>query len=263
MKFLIVLSLAAIVYSANGAALQKRDLKSDLLDRATALETQATAEIKKLTDAGRSSQATRLQNEEKRLQQLATELKDATAETAIRRLETEVRAIEMRIAEELRRLERGGDRTTAAPLVKRDLKSDLLDRATSLETRATAAIKKLTDSGKSAQATHLQTEEKRLQQLATELKDATAEAPIRRLETELRAIETRITEELRRIERGGDGTTAAPLVNRDLKSDLLEKATALETQVTAEIKKLTDAGKSSEALVSKMKRNDCNNWPLN
>jgi hypothetical protein len=98
MKFLIVLSLAAIVYSANGAALQKRDLKSDLLDRATTLETQATAEIKKLTDAGRSSEATRLQNEEKRLQQLATELKDATAETAIRRLETELRAIEMIIA---------------------------------------------------------------------------------------------------------------------------------------------------------------------
>jgi capsule polysaccharide export protein KpsE/RkpR len=251
MKFLIVLALAAIVYSANG---QPPD-KTQLLERAANLETQATAAVKKLQDGGKAAEATRLEAEAKRLQTIATELKAATANNTILRLETEIRGIEMRIAEELRRIERGGSTTapatTAASLVKRDVRDDLLARAASLETQATAAVKKLQDGGKAAEATRLETEAKRLQTIATELKAATADATIRRLETEIRGIETRIAEELRRIERGGSttapATTAASFVKRNESDPLVAKAAALEKKANDEIKKLIAAGKKEDA----------------
>ncbi len=89
------------------------------------------------------------------------------------------------------------------------MKSDLLDKAASLETQVTAAAKKLQDGGKTAAATRLEAEAKRLQTLATELKAATDDAAIRRLETEIGRIETRIAEELRNAERGGSTTAPA------------------------------------------------------
>ncbi len=194
-------------------------MKSELLARAATLETRVTAEIKKLTDGGRSGEATRLQAEEKRLQTLATELKAAEAEVPLRRLEVELGAIELRITEELRRLERGGERTTAAAgttaatttaasFVKRDEKDPLVAKAAALEKKVNDEIKKLTAAGKKEDAATLEKEEKALQKLAEELKAATDAAEIKRLDTEVKASEKKINDELKRLE-GKDSTTVA------------------------------------------------------
>jgi hypothetical protein len=273
MKVLIALALAAFVCSVYGASLNKRDLRDDLLTRASNLETTAEEAIKTLTAAGHTAQATALTREVARLKTLATELKAAVGDVAIRRYETEIRAIEGRIAEEIRRAEgrtgspptgspptgppptgrpptgsppTGGPTapppTSAASLVKRDLKDDLLTRAASLETQTKAAIAKLTADGRANLATGLQREETRLETLATELQAATNEAEVRRLETQLRVLETALTLELRLIE-----GRPPVLVKRDLRDDLLARAATLETQAEAAAKTLTAAGHTAQA----------------
>jgi hypothetical protein len=264
----VLIALALLVCSVYGASLNKRDLRDDLLTRASNLETTAEEAIKSLTAGGHTAQATALTREVARLKTLATELKAAVGDVAIRRYETEIRAIETRVAEEIRRAEgRTGSPagttaapttaappapTTAASLVKRDLKDDLLTRAASLETQTKDAIAKLTADGRANLATGLQREETRLETLATELKAATNEAEVRRLETQLRVLETALTVELRLIEGRTRqpvevATTAASLVKRDLRDDLLARAATLETQAEAAAKTLTAAGHTAQA----------------
>jgi len=264
----VLIALALLVCSVYGASLNKRDLRDDLLTRASNLETTAEEAIKSLTAGGHTAQATALTREVARLKTLATELKAAVGDVAIRRYETEIRAIETRVAEEIRRAEgRTGSPatgsptaapttaappapTTAASLVKRDLKDDLLTRAASLETQTKDAIAKLTADGRANLATGLQREETRLETLATELKAATNEAEVRRLETQLRVLETALTVELRLIEGRTPvvvATTAASLVKRDLRDDLLARAATLETQAEAAAKTLTAAGHTAQA----------------
>ncbi len=95
------------------------------MEKANALETQATAEIKKL-NAAKSLKATRLQNAFNRLQQLTTRLKNETNKTTIRRLVIPLKFMVTKMELKLRLLKRRGNRKTAAPLVKRDEKDPLV-----------------------------------------------------------------------------------------------------------------------------------------
>lgn len=268
MKLFLILVLAAIAYSANGATLNKRDVRDDLLTKATALEKQANSAIKSLVNTGRSAVAAELEREEKVLQRLATELKAATGEQALRRLETEVKSAENRLATELRRIEGRSSRpssspstTTVASIVKRDVRDDVLAKAEAVEKNATAEIEKLKAQGRTMAVAALQRDETRLQHVATELKAATSEATIRRLEAEVRAIEMRIQEEIRRDERttGSEraqrttksaqstASTAASIVKRDAKDDVLAKAANVEKNIATEEKKLRAEGRTGAA----------------
>jgi hypothetical protein len=231
MKFLIVLAVVAIFCSANAKSLNKRDLRDDLLTRAKNLEESAETAINKLTADGRSAEATHLQNEEKRLQELAQQLNEATAESDIRHLEVEIIALEIRLSNELRRLGRViGEPAIQVERSRRDLKDDLLKRAADLSANATAEIKKLESNNMTALAAGIEYEQKRIQEIADELKNATGPETIRLLELELTRTENRLTQEIRALSR-----------DPQTKEQLLEKALALEKQIDDEVKKLKDS----------------------
>jgi hypothetical protein len=79
-------------------------------------------------------------------------------------------------------------------------------KAAALEKKAHAEIEKLTTAGKKEDAATLEKEEKTLQKLAEELKAATEAADIKRLDTEVKAAEKRLNQELKRLE--GSNTSA-------------------------------------------------------
>jgi hypothetical protein len=233
MKFLIVLAVVTIFCSANAKSLNKRDLRDDLLTRAKNLEESASAAINKLTADGRSAEATHLQNEEKRLQELAQQLKEATTESDIHHLEVEIRAVENRLSNELRRLGRGaitGEPAIQVSRLRRDLKDDLLKKAADLSANATAEIKKLQSNNMTALAAGIEYEQKRVQEIADELKNANGPETIRLLELELTRTENRLAQEIRALSRDPQS-----------KEQLLEKAVALEKQIDDEVKKLKDS----------------------
>jgi metal-responsive CopG/Arc/MetJ family transcriptional regulator len=126
-------------------------------------------------------------------------------------------------------------------------------KAAELEKKANDEIKKLTADGKKEEAATLEKEEKALQKLANELKAATDAADIKRLDTEVKAAEKRIQDELKRLEgTKNPKTTAAPaIVKRDAKDDLLAKAASLEKSAADAIKKLTADGNTAEVAVLK------------
>lgn len=233
MKFLIVLAVVAIFCSANAKSLNKRDLRDNLLTRAKNLEESASNAINKLTADGRSAEATHLQNQEKRLQELAQQLKEATTESDIHHLEVEIRAVENRLSNELRRLGRvdtNGEPAIQASRFRRDLKDDLLKKAAELSANATAEIKKLQSNNMTALAAGIEYEQKRIQEIADELKNATGPETIRLLEQELTHTENRLAQEIRAL--SSDPKS---------KEQLLEKAVALEKQIDVEVKKLKDS----------------------
>ncbi len=85
-----------------------------MLARAGQLEARAAAEIKKLTTAGKTTEAATLQREERLIQSLSAELETAHGEGHLRRIENDLSGAEMKIEEELKRLEQGENKTTAA-----------------------------------------------------------------------------------------------------------------------------------------------------
>ncbi len=204
-----------------------------MLTRAKNLEESASAAINKLTADGRSAEATHLQNEEKRLQELAQQLKEATTESDILHLEVEIRAVENRLSNELRRLGRGaitGEPAIQVSRLRRDLKDDLLKKAADLSANATAEIKKLQSNNMTALAAGIEYEQKRVQEIADELKNANGPETIRLLELELTRTENRLAQEIRALSRDPQS-----------KEQLLEKAVALEKQIDDEVKKLKDS----------------------
>jgi hypothetical protein len=119
-------------------------------------------------------------------------------------------------------------------------------KAAELEKKANDEIKKLTAAGKKEDAAALEKEEKALQKLAEELKAATDAAEIKRLDTEVKAAEKKIEDELKRLQ----GNPPA-IVKRDARDDLLTKAASLEKSVEAAITKLTADGNTAEVAVLK------------
>jgi hypothetical protein len=93
--------------AANGAALQNRDFKSDLLNRFLSLEERAKAMISKLTVNGRARELAYLK-EERRLQELTSELKAAYLQSDFFRIRNLLGVLENSIGDELKRLEREG-----------------------------------------------------------------------------------------------------------------------------------------------------------
>jgi hypothetical protein len=179
----------------------KRDLKDDLLKRAADLEVRVTAEIKKLEAANKSELAVVLKQHETKVQALASELKTATGPTAIRLLEEELSLFEYRVAEEVRALENAGS-----------TKEQLLARAVVLEKDIVTEVKKLEASGRTVVAAFLRRENLQLEQIAHALTLAKENFRIRVLEAEIRALEYRVSDQLRHLESSGvsTGSTAAP-----------------------------------------------------
>jgi hypothetical protein len=160
-------------------------------------------------------------------------LNEATAESDIHHLEVEIRAVENRLSNELRRL--GRVTTNSEPAIqasrsRRHLKDNLLKRAADLSANATAEIKKLESNNMTALAAGIEYEQKRIQEIADELKNATGPETIRLLELELTRTENRLTQEIRALSR-----------DPQTKEQLLEKALALEKQIDDEVKKLKDS----------------------
>jgi hypothetical protein len=125
MKFIIVLILAVIIqceYSfkiqkfkaslkyelshfqtaGKGMALHKRELKSDLLTKATLLEEWIIDVIRRLTCNGKEETANQFRADMKELKILVNALKASDVRTEIDRIGTELQAFEEREAQELR-----------------------------------------------------------------------------------------------------------------------------------------------------------------
>jgi hypothetical protein len=88
--------------AGKGMALYKRDLKSDLLAKATLLEEWIIDVIRRLTCNGKEETANQFRDEMKELKILVNGLKASDVRTEIERIETELQAFEEREAQELR-----------------------------------------------------------------------------------------------------------------------------------------------------------------
>jgi len=188
MKLIIIIALFAFVYC---------DLKSDLLKRAEDLQKTNEDEIKKLESANRTSIAPGLQHVEEHLKELAKELQSETGPEAILLLENELNLVEQRLSNELRALTREGQ-----------TREELLAYAVKLEGYIMTEEDKLKAEGNAIAANRLQSEYKRLESISTLLKTETNTSRIATLEVELRLVEIRVTEQLRRL--GVNTGTTAP-----------------------------------------------------
>jgi len=185
---------------------------------------------------GNASAALLIQIEEKILQVLATGLREADGEN-IQVIENQLNLVEKRLETDLKRLNPGlfttgiplasthstQAQTMATPSTPKStgptiittvttsgtthilvdenyIREQLLKRATALETRANAEIKKLEASNRPALAAGLQLEELRIQQIADELKKSTESEVMRILEGELNLLEIRLDSEIKALE---------------------------------------------------------------
>ncbi|CAG2168992.1 unnamed protein product, partial [Oppiella nova] len=242
----------------------RRDIKDDLLKRAQELEKAGQDASKKLKDEGRTREAEELDREVAIVQRIAKELEAAKEERQVERLEVELLEVENRLNDLIKRDDRtrppqpttGAPRpTTGAPRpsttgAPNDVKDDLLKRAQELEKEGQAESKKLRDEGKKVEADLLDKEIEGVQRIAKELEAAKDEKQIERLEAELKIIEDRLAETIKRDERTRPPrptSTVAPRVRRDIKDDLLKRAQELEKAGQDASKKLKDEGRTREA----------------
>jgi len=209
-----------------GRSLKKRDLRDDLVKRAEELEKTATQEVKALEAQNRTNAAELIQREERQIQVLVQELKNTTNEAEVKRLEERLGERENRLAEDLRRLGR--------PINPSELRDTLVKRAQDLTTRANEEIKVLQSEGRTQAVEGLQREEKQIAELVSELKNATQEQEVRRLEERLGLAEFRLGEVLRQLGR--------PFVNPE-RDALIRRAEEIAVRATVEIRKLREEGR--------------------
>jgi DNA repair exonuclease SbcCD ATPase subunit len=171
-----------------------------LITAADDLVTKAKAEVEKLKTAKKDREAAHIEMEERAIARLAEEIKNAPTETDhIKQLETRLQEAETRLTEELKKL----DASSTGARLRRATKEELVTAADDLVTKAKAAVEKLRADGKGLQATHIEFEEKQIQHLAEEIKAAANEdAHIKMLENRLQQAETRLTEELKKLDAG-------------------------------------------------------------
>jgi nicotinamide mononucleotide adenylyltransferase len=174
--------------------------KDELVKAANDLLTQAQDEVEKLKTAKKDHEAAHIAMEEHMIRRLADEIKNAETEGEhIKMLETRLQAAENRLKEELKKVE--GSSTGAR--LRRATKDELVKAADDLVTKAKAEVEKLRADGKRLQAIHIEFEEKQIAHLAEEIKAAENEnAHIKMLEERLQHAETRLTEELKRLDAG-------------------------------------------------------------
>ncbi|KAI2810608.1 hypothetical protein BLOT_001771 [Blomia tropicalis] len=143
-------------------------------------------------------------------------------------------------------------------LVRRDLKSDLVNKGNDLVKKAEEAITKLEGAHKHHEVTVVKSEVAHIQKLIAELEKASDEHKVKHLEMELSRVEHKLQFELAKIDHHDNGnhdhhhhhesTTAATLVKRDLKSDLLLKAKSLAQKAEDAIKKLPEHSQEAKRL---------------
>ncbi len=224
---------------STSSPIAKRATKDELVKAADDLLTQAKAEVEKLKTAKKDREAEHIAMEEHMIQRLVEEIKNAETEGPhIKQLETRLQEAETRLKEELKKL----DGSTGARL-RRATKDELIKAADDLLTQAKAEVEKLKTAKKDREAEHIVMEEHMIQRLVDEIKNAETEGPhIKQLETRLQEAETRLKEELKKL----DGSTGARL-RRATKDELVKAADDLLTQAKAEVEKLKTAKKDREA----------------
>jgi DNA repair exonuclease SbcCD ATPase subunit len=128
-------------------------------------------------------------------------------------------------------------------LKRRANKDELVKAADDLLNQAKAEVKKLKAAKKDREAEHIVMEEHMIQRLVDEIKNAETEGPhIKQLETRLQEAETRLKEELKKL----DGSTGVRL-RRATKDELIKAADDLVTKAKAEVEKLRADGKRLQA----------------
>jgi hypothetical protein len=201
-----------------GRGLKKRDLRDDLIARAKELLNRANAEVKQLTSENRTQAAELIAREEKNITEIVQQLQKATVESEIRALEQRLGQQEMRLYMDLRRLGR--------PVNTQELKELLTRRAQQLTTNANEAIKALRQQNRTQEVQVLEREVQAIDVLVAELKNATQEADLRRVEEQLGMAEFRLFGEL----------------IQELQL-LIRRAEELAVRATIEIRKLREEGK--------------------
>jgi DNA repair exonuclease SbcCD ATPase subunit len=136
--------------------------------------------------------AAEVEVEEKVIDTLIKEIADAADEPAVvKRLEERLTAAEHRLDELLRRQ------------AKRATKDELIKASEDLVAKVKAEIEKLKTAGKLDEAHKIGFEERRIVQIAQEIKDAENETGrIKDLEKRLQELENTLTEELKKLDAG-------------------------------------------------------------
>jgi hypothetical protein len=195
MKVIIVLSALVCCAYAQTTTVVATPLKEELLRRATFLDSRIKLVIKALEAEKREHLAQLLQEEEKRLETVTNNLKAAAPSDVVRIaiLEDELITLEYRVENEIVTLQR-----------EKATQELLLSNARILREWVTEEIKLLeasTDHKEQSMeiANELRRAENRLGEIAHELTLAQDQRQIERTEVELRVIEVRLYEALRRL----------------------------------------------------------------
>jgi len=202
MKVILILAAFALFGCAYGQAV---DVKAELLKRVADVEARVNATIALLTSQNRTNLANGLHAEGVRLQNLANELSNATnhpGPEALRLLEAEISLIAGRVAAEERFLEQEARTQDQLLVVALNLHSNITAELTHLRAvaqNATVNARERQLANESIVA--LEREQGRMDQILGELERAQAPQQIAVFEAELRAIETRIYEHLRQLQR--------------------------------------------------------------
>jgi len=210
-----------------GRGLKKRDVRDDLIVIARALLNRANAEVRVLTSQNRTQAAELIAREEKNINEIVEQLQKATAESEIKALELRLEQQEVRLYMDLRRLGRPGS--------TQELKDELNRRAQELIATANREINVLKQQNKTQEVEVIQREEQAITVLLAELKNATQEADLRRVEEQLGVAEFRLFEELRSLGR--------PVISRRELEQVIRRAEELAVRATIEIRKLREEGK--------------------
>lgn len=181
-----------------------------LITSAQTLQQWATTEITTLTAANRTADIRVIQQEERAIAAIVTELQNATNRNTLRELESRLGESEFRLYEELLRLQR--------PEAYRRL---LIRNAEDLAVLVLTEVRALRARNRTLEAEGLLAEETNLILLDVELRDASTVAQIQALETRLQAIEQRVNRQLVAL-----GVRTTP-VKRALKDDLIGRSIEL------------------------------------
>jgi len=208
MKFVIVLSaLICCTYAQSSTQAVATPFRDQLERRAAALDARVKTEIKRLEAEKRGHLAQLLQEEEKRLETLANDLKVVSVNDVVRLavLEDQLITMEYRVENEINILQR-----------ERATQELLLSNARILREWTTEEIKRLeADTAHRQQAEmvarELRRAEQRLGEIAMDLVKAQDQMSIERYEVELRAIEVRLYEALRALHFNPSTGTPAPV----------------------------------------------------
>jgi Tfp pilus assembly protein PilN len=169
----------------------KRQVRGDLARRANELRVRAREGVERLR-VPHAALAAEVEVEEKVIDTLIKEIADAADEPAVvKRLEERLTAAEHRLDELLRRQ------------AKRATKDELIKASDDLVAKVKAEIEKLKTAGKLDEAHKIGFEERRIVQIAQEIKDAENETGrIKDLEKRLQELENTLTEELKKLDAG-------------------------------------------------------------